>query len=40
MINKLAIVMGLTMEVKDPDASYALTVDNVLKILAMQMRFR
>eukprot|EP00731_Ephydatia_muelleri_P002838 Em0001g2838a len=40
MIKKLAIVMGLNMEVTDPDASYALTVDNVLKILAMQMRFR
>lgn len=26
--------------VKDPDKSYVLTVDNMIKILAIQMRFR
>ena len=39
MIEKLGRVMGLE-SVKDPDPSYVLTVDNVIKILAIQMRFR
>ena len=39
MIVKVATVMGLEM-VYDPDPSYVLTVDNVIKILAIQMRFR
>jgi hypothetical protein len=39
MIMKIATVMGLEM-VYDPDPSYVLTVDNVIKILAIQMRFR
>jgi hypothetical protein len=39
MIMKIASVMGLEM-VYDPDPSYVLTVDNVIKILAIQMRFR
>ena len=39
MIKKIATVMGLEWEV-DPDPTYVLTVDNVIKILAIQMRFR
>jgi hypothetical protein len=39
MVKKIATVMGLVM-VYDPDPSYVLTVDNVIKILAIQMRFR
>ena len=39
MIQKLGMVMGLE-SVKDPDPSYVLTVDNVIKMLAIQMRFR
>ena len=39
MIKKIGMVMGLE-SVKDPDPSYVLTVDNVIKILAIQMRFR
>ena len=39
MIEKIGTVMGLK-SVKDPDPSYVLTVDNVIKILAIQMRFR
>ena len=39
MVQKIATVMGLTL-VQDPDKSYVLTVDNLLKILAIQMRFR
>ena len=39
MINKIATVMGLS-DVKDPDETYVLTVDNVIKILAIQTRFR
>ena len=38
MISKLSAVMGI--EPHDPDESYVLTVDNVIKILAIQMRFR
>lgn len=39
MIEKMRMVMGLGV-VNDPDPSYVLTVDNVIKILAIQMRFR
>ena len=48
MINKLCMVMGIErrdkfgrlVDVQDPDETYVLTVDNVIKILAIQMRFR
>ena len=39
MVEKICNVMGLSM-VQDPDKSYVLTVDNLMKILAIQMRFR
>ena len=39
MIQKIGMVMGLHWVV-DPDDSYVLTVDNVVKILAIHMRFR
>jgi hypothetical protein len=39
MIRKIATVMGVDY-IYDPDQSYVLTVDNVIKILAIQMRFR
>ena len=39
MVQKIVTVMGLSL-VQDPDKSYVLTVDNLLKILAIQMRFR
>ena len=39
MIVKVGTVMGLDF-VYDPDPSYVLTVDNLIKILAIQMRFR
>ena len=39
MIEKIGMVMGLE-SVKDPDPSYVLIVDNVIKMLAIQMRFR
>ena len=38
MVEKLATVMGVGSE--DPDPSYVLTIDNFMKILAIQMRFR
>ena len=41
MIQKIGMVMGLELEqTYDPDPSYVLTVDNVIKIMAIQMRFR
>ncbi len=40
MIQKIGMVMGLNHDVMDPDYSYVLTVDNVVKILAIHMRFR
>ena len=41
MINKISTVMGVRVDYHDdPDESYVLTVDNVIKILAIQMRFR
>lgn len=39
MLIKICSVMGFTFE-KDPDESYVLTSDNMIKILAIQMRFR
>ena len=39
MIRKLATVMGLEY-LHDPDSSYVLTTDNLVKMLAIQMRFR
>lgn len=38
-MEKITMVMGVSLS-KDPDPSYVLTVDNVIKILAIQMRFR
>jgi hypothetical protein len=44
MIFKLATVIGLKVsrpsDIQDPDRSYVLTVDNLIKMLAIQMRFR
>ena len=43
MIEKLCMVMGIDFDpenVYDPDETYVLTVDNLIKILAIQMRFR
>lgn len=39
MIHKLSKVMGIDSAI-DPDPAYVLTVDNVIKILAIYMRFR
>ena len=39
MIEKLCYVMGIQY-MSDPDDSYVLTVDNMKKMLAIQMRFR
>ena len=39
MIGKITTVMGIK-DPHDPDKSYVLTVDNLIKILAIQMRFR
>ncbi len=39
MIEKILRVMGIE-DLHDPDESYVLTVDNLIKILAIQMRFR
>ena len=39
MIDKLCLVMGVK-DKKDPDPTYVLTVDNLIKMLAIQMRFR
>lgn len=39
MIQKIGMVMGLEW-IYDPDSSYVLTVDNVIKIMAIHMRFR
>ena len=39
MIEKICTVMGVDYP-HDPDESYVLTVDNLIKILAIQMRFR
>ena len=40
MIKKLTIVMCGEECPHDPDKSYVLTIDNLIKILAIQMRFR
>ena len=43
MIEKIATVMGIKhgdKQLGDPDKSYVLTTDNLIKILAIQMRFR
>ena len=43
MIQKISTVMGKPIDEKkpnDPDETYVLTVDNLIKILAIQMRFR
>ena len=40
MIEKIAMVMGIEFPYDDPDETYVLTVDNLIKILAIQMRFR
>ena len=43
MIHKISTVMGIPVDEKspyDPDETYVLTVDNLIKILAIQMRFR
>ena len=39
MIEKISTVMGIEWPY-DPDETYVLTVDNLIKILAIQMRFR
>ena len=39
MIEKITTVMGVNLS-RDPDKSYVLTVDNLIKILAIQMKFR
>lgn len=39
LIQKLSTVMGVNV-FDDPDKTYVLTVDNLIKILAIQMRFR
>ena len=39
MIQKISTVMGIEWP-RDPDTTYVLTVDNLIKILAIQMRFR
>lgn len=39
MVQKLGTVMGLDW-LCDPDPSYVLTIDNLIKMLAIQMRFR
>ena len=41
MISKLGNVLGIEEQhLKNPDESYVLTVDNVMKMLAIHMRFR
>ena len=39
MITKIATVMGFDC-LDDPDDTYVLTTDNLIKMLAIQMRFR
>ena len=39
LITQLARVIGVK-SYSDPDSSYVLTVDNLIKMLAIQMRFR
>ena len=41
MIKKITRVMGIFSDTpRDPDVTYVLTADNLIKILAIQMRFR
>ena len=40
MLQKLSMVRGIDDTSLDPDKTYVLTVDNLIKILAIQMRFR
>ena len=41
MIQKLGNVLGIaSSKLQNPDESYVLTVDNVMKMLAIHMRFR
>jgi ABC-type uncharacterized transport system fused permease/ATPase subunit len=40
VLQKLSMVMGIEDTLPDPDETYVLTVDNLIKILAIQMRFR
>jgi hypothetical protein len=40
VLQKLSMVMGIDDTLPDPDETYVLTVDNLIKILAIQMRFR
>ena len=40
MIQTLAAVLGIDVTAKDPDSSYVLTLDNVMKMLAIHVRFR
>ena len=44
LLAKLATVIGLKKnnirDIKDPDPSYVITVDNVMKMMAILMRFR
>ena len=39
MIEKITTVMGIE-SLDNPDETYVLTIDNLIKILAIQMRFR
>ena len=39
MLNKLEKIMGIE-NLIDPDETYVLTMDNLIKMLAIQMRFR
>ena len=39
MIQKMCTVMGLAKNA-DPDSTYVITVDNVIKMMAIHMRFR
>ena len=39
-LQKLSMVMGVDDTLPDPDETYVLTVDNLIKMLAIQMRFR
>jgi hypothetical protein len=40
LLEKLALVIGLEFQYEDPDPSYVITADNVMKMLAILMRFR
>ena len=44
LLNNLGCVIGLKVTeetpVKDPDSSYVITIDNVMKMMAILMRFR